>query len=138
MGCEGQVTQCQVSWSLGSLHSFIFIGKTILSWPSFPFSARCLSCPQGFQGPHTENRGAQDLSSCILISVGKLFSAPSKLYHITLHFSLLGRSGSLPFSFSLLCLAFPAEGKKHLLLPCLQLQQHYASCFSLGQTYNMP
>lgn len=60
---EGQVSPCQVTQHLGSLQS----GETILSWLSAPFSARSLSCPQGFQGPHTENRHTQDLSSSILI-----------------------------------------------------------------------
>lgn len=44
-------------------------------------------------------------------------------------FLSLGCSGSLLLSFSLLCFMFTAERKKHLLLPCLQLPEHLASCF---------
>lgn len=44
-------------------------------------------------------------------------------------FLSLDCSGSLLLSFSLLCLMFTAEGKKHLLLPCLQLSEHFTSCF---------
>ena len=66
------------------------------------------------------------------VSTQEAFTLENLFFH---GFLSLDCCSSLLLSFSLLCLMFSAERKKHLLLPCLQLPGHSASYFFLGQIY---